>query len=147
MFWKKSIQDEYMTPPQALDLIIPHLDLSKVYYEPFPGDCSSSKYLISKGVNVVYEEEVDFFEAYRLKKIPDFDAILTNPPYSRKHQFIQVLKEINKPFFVLLPTQNIQFFNEFQGVRLIVPRKRINYFRDGIQTKNTSFHSSWIVRY
>lgn len=147
-FWMKVKQDEYYTPPAALDLLTPHLSKVKVYYDPFAGPHDGIvKYLCSLGYNVISTSD-DFFEREANQDLPGFDCYLTNPPFSRKKDFLKVLLRSDKDFFVLLPTQNIQFFGEFKNIGMIVPRKRLDYISDENPTAKkgrVSFHSSFIT--
>ena len=117
--------DDYMTPKYAWDNIKHLIPKDKVIWEAFYGDGKSGSYLRELGFNVIHEP-VDFFEN-NLGEI-----IITNPPFSKSKEVMKRLKEIDKPFIIILPSSKIitsYFRDNFMncGLQLIIPRKRIHF--------------------
>jgi len=130
--------DDYMTPKQVWDNIKQYIPQDKVIWEAFYGDGKSGEYLQELGFNVIHEP-IDFFTENR------GDIIVSNPPFSKKIKILERLKQLDKPFILLLPervlstkTLNKLFGNEIQ---LIIPNGRINYIKNGILTKGVCFSS------
>ena len=119
--------DDYMSPNSAWDNIKHIIDKRKddVIWEAFYGDGKSGEYLKSMGYNVIHEK-IDFFEN------DCGDWILSNPPFSKSREVLTRLKELNKPFIIILPTAKLTtnyFKNLFgnENIQLIIPRKRIHF--------------------
>jgi vacuolar-type H+-ATPase subunit F/Vma7 len=128
--------DDYMTPKSAWENIKHLIPKDKVIWEAFYGDGKSGDYLKELGFNVIHEL-VDFFEN-------DLgDIIVTNPPFSKSKEVIQRLKQLDKPFIIIMPSSkiNTSYFREnFMNKRLqiIIPRKRIQFDKliDGEKPKD-----------
>ena len=119
--------DDYMTPKSAWENIKEYIPKDKVIWESFYGDGSSGKHLEELGFNVIHEP-IDFFEEDR------GDIIITNPPFSKSKAVMKRLKELNKPFIIIMPSSkiNTSYFREnFMncGLQIIIPRKRIHFLK------------------
>lgn len=116
--------DDYMTPKYAWENIKHLIPDDKIIWEPFYGDGSSGSYLKELGFNVIHENE-DFFNSNK------GDIIITNPPFSLCDKILQRLKEINKPFIIILPVSKIstQYFKKYfkDEIQIIIPSKRIHF--------------------
>lgn len=119
--------DDYMTPKYAWDNIKQFIPTDKVIWEAFYGDGVSGKHLTELGFNVIHEP-VDFFEENR------GDIIVSNPPFSKSKEVLTRLKELDKPFIIILPSSKINtqyvrsLFMECEDkLQLIIPRKRIHF--------------------
>ncbi len=119
--------DDYMTPRSAWESIKDYIPRDKVIWEAFYGNGESGKYLKELGFNTIHED-VDFFEN-NLGEI-----VVTNPPFSIIPQILTRLKQIDKPFIMIMPSSkiNTQYFrrlfsNVENPVQIIIPRKRIQF--------------------
>ena len=93
--------NNYYTPRTAWQEIGAYLPKNKLIWECFYGDGTPAQYLRELGCNVI-SEDVEFFE----NKI-EFDLIVTNPPFSLKKKEFERLRELNKPFLLLMPVSTI----------------------------------------
>jgi hypothetical protein len=116
--------DDYMTPKIAWEYIKDNIPNNKVIWEPFYGDGSSGKNLKELGFNVIHEKE-DFFNNNK------GDIIITNPPFSMADKVLERLKEINKPFIIILPVSKIstKYFKTYfkNEIQIMIPPKRIHF--------------------
>jgi len=118
--------DDYMTPRYAWENIKEFIPKDKVIYEPFYGDGKSGNYLRELGFEVIHEP-VDFFENNL------GDIIVSNPPFSKSKEVIYRLRELDKPFIILMPINKIntsyfrENFKSTNDLQLIIPRKRIHF--------------------
>ena len=117
--------DDYMTPKYAWENIKHLIPKNKVIWEAFYGDGKSGSYLRELGFNVIHEP-IDFFEN-NLGEI-----IVSNPPFSKSKEVMKRLKELDKPFIIIMPSSkiNTSYFREYfmnSGLQLIIPRKRIHF--------------------
>lgn len=135
--------DEIYTPEEAVLPILPYLNKNLTYWECTDyGDSRITKVLREHGFKVV-ANKIDF-----LKDKPDFeyDAIITNPPYSIKDDFIERAIELRKPTIFLLPITALEgrrrhdLYNKLGSFGLCVFDKRINFLN---QKKSNYFNTSW----
>ena len=121
--------NNYYTPKSAWQDIELFLPKDKLIYEAFKGDGKSAEYLRELGCSVV-SEDVDFFD----NKI-EFDVIVTNPPYSFKPKIFSRLRELDKPFILIVP------------VSTITKKNLSRLFRSALRRDNTkkaySFYQAW----
>ena len=124
MFSKVVKNDEYYTKKESWADIAQYLPRDKVIWECFYSERSrSAEYLRELGFDVVYKP-VDFFEENL------GDILVSNPPFSKKKEVFARLKELGKPFVMLVPTNTIhtKYFTETfhdEQIQLIMPwRKR-----------------------
>ena len=117
--------DDYMTPKSAWENIKQYIPKDKEIWEAFYGDGKSGEYLKELGFNIIHEP-IDFFEN-------DLgEVIVTNPPFSKSKEVIKKLKELDKPFIIIMPSSkiNTSYFRENfmnKGLQIIIPRKRIHF--------------------
>ena len=117
--------DDYMTPKYAWENIQHLIPKDKVIWEAFYGDGVSGRYLTELGFNVIHEEK-DFFEN-------DLgEVIVSNPPFSKSKEVMKRLKELDKPFILIMPSSkiNTSYMRENfknKGLQIIIPRKRIHF--------------------
>jgi len=128
--------DDYMTPKYVWDNINQFIPKDKIIWEPFYGDGKSGEYLTELGFNVIHNEN-DFFENN------EGEIIITNPPFSQSKEVLTRLKELNKPFILILPsskinTQYVRNLYKNEGLQIIIPRKRIHFTKlvEGVVPEN-----------
>lgn len=126
------VHDDYMTPKSAWEAIKDYIPNDKTIWEPFYGDGKSGEYLRELGFTVIHEP-IDFFENNC------GDIIVSNPPFSKAKEILTRLKELDKPFILLLPMSKINtqyvrnLFKSDKELQIIIPRKRIQFkkIKDG----------------
>ena len=137
--------DEYFTRYEAWADVAPYLPKTMVVWEAFYSPHSRSPtYLRELGFEVL-SEPIDFFENNL------GDCIISNPPYALKKEVFTRLKELDKPFCMLVPTTTLQtrYFKNLFGdakIQVILPwRKREFDTADGrTNTKRCSFYTCYI---
>jgi hypothetical protein len=116
--------DDYMTPKIAWEQIKQYIPINKDIWEPFYGDGLSGQYLTELGFNVIHENE-DFFQNNK------GDIIITNPPFSLSEKVLNRLKELDKPFIIILPVSKIStgYFKKYfkDQIQIMIPPKRIHF--------------------
>lgn len=128
-------------------------------YDPYYCDGSVVRHLASLGFPSVYNRNEDCYERWRQKTTPDFDVLVTNPPYSGDHmeRLIEFAVQTKRPWFLLLP----QFVHKKDYYRnltdrispfYIVPDKRYVYLppkqfrpakKSDVHKKSSPFVSMW----
>ena len=123
---KGEIDNDYMTPKYAWENIAQYIPKDKIIWEAFMGDGKSGKYLQEMGHEVIHNDN-DFFES------DEGDIVVSNPPFSKSKDVITRLKELNKPFILIMPSNkiNTQYFRQFKStdgsLQIIIPSKRIHF--------------------
>ena len=117
--------DDYMTPKSAWESILQYIPKDKLIWEAFYGDGTSGHFLRELGFNVIHEP-INFFEEDR------GDIIVSKPPFTQCKEVMKRLKELDKPFIIIMPSRKLNTFyfrNNFKerGIQIIIPRKRINF--------------------
>lgn len=116
--------DNYMTPKSAWDNIKHLIPIDKVIWEPFYGDGKSGDDLKDLGFNVIHEDE-DFFENDK------GDIIVSNPPFSKAESILKKLKELDKPFIIIMQVSKIStgYFKKYfkNTIQIIIPPRRIHF--------------------
>lgn len=101
------------------------------------GRRSISHSRLGGGFSVIRSDISDGLDFFTYEP-PEYDCIVSNPPFTQKDAVLKRLYELGKPFAVLLP------LNSLQGV------DRYKYFRQGIQIlafdKRIAFHSPQSMR-
>jgi hypothetical protein len=140
------MSDEYETPEGAWGMILKHIpDKRTRIYEPFYCTGRARVSIQAHGFSNVIHERRDFFSE-RLA-LSEYDVIVTNPPYSKLAPIFKVLKEINKPFAMLVPLSCIatQYFQKsVESFQLVIPKKRMDFIKDGTQLNRCNFETVWV---
>jgi hypothetical protein len=122
--------DDYMTPKYAWENITDYIPKDKVIWEAFIGDGKSGEYLTELGCKEVIHDYDDFFESNK------GDIIISNPPFSHSKEVVNRLKELDKPFIIILPCFKLttsyfrkNFKDSDNPIQIIIPRKRIHFHK------------------
>ncbi len=120
--------DEIYTPEYALNPLLPFLKKEWKIWECAWGTGALATHLKKKGFNVVGFDIQDFFFTNEF----GCDVIITNPPYSKKDEFLKRAYELGKPFAFLLPLTALEgikrsvLYKKY-GLQIIIPNRRINF--------------------
>lgn len=136
--------DEFQTPNEALDYLIPFIKKDWNIWECACGKGNIVKYLREKGFNIIgTDKETNF-----LTKQVCCDVIITNPPYSLKDEFLERCYRLQKPFALLMPLSALEgkkrgsLYEQF-GLQMIIPNKRINFETPNGKGSGTWFQTAW----
>jgi len=148
---KQSSPDNYQSPKESINILIPFLDKSWTIWECAEGKGNLVKAFKEKGFNItgsdIITNGVDFLDNLTP---PKFDCIVTNPPYSVKEKFIERCYKLNKPFALLMPLTALEsekrqkFYREY-GVQLIIPNKRYNFETPDGKGGGAWFLTMWLT--
>ncbi|KAL7544969.1 hypothetical protein ACHAWF_008339 [Thalassiosira exigua] len=133
-------------------------------YDPYYCNGSVVKHLSALGFSNVYNKKEDCYAVWKSTAEPDFDLLLTNPPYSEDH-IERLMNHVtsrpfgNKPWLLLMPQwvhKKDYYINvttkKNRNPFYIVPKKRYVYsppvnFREKKESdthkKNSPFVSMW----
>jgi len=138
--------DEFQTPEHAVDILVPYLKRAniKIIWE-----CAIGKGLLADALNkrgfFIIKIYGDFL---KITPHDDFDCIVTNPPYSKKDEFLEKAYQMGKPFAFLLPLTALegkrrQKLYKKYGIQLIIPNKRINFITPSGKGSGAWFQTAW----
>lgn len=138
--------DEIYTPKYALNPLLPYLKDEWKIWECAWGKGAIASHLGFYGYKVVGCEENDFLKD---DDLPNFDVLVTNPPYSKKDKFLKRAYELNKPFAFLMPLTTLEgikrgdLFKKY-GLQLIIPNRRINFITPN-KGSSSWFATAWFT--
>lgn len=146
---KNCPNDEYYTPNVAVEMIIPFIpEHIRTIWE-----CTAIKesriveVLRSNGYKVISSHIDAGSDFLTYEPVEDYDIIITNPPYSKKDEFLRRAYELKKPFMFLLPITALEgmtrhrLFKE-NGIQLVIPDCRFKFKPGG---SGAWFQTSWFT--
>ena len=148
--------DEYYTPQNAVDMILPYLARGgyKRIWCPFDKEESNFvKTLKEYGYEVVYghiETGQDFFEYTE----PQGDIIVSNPPFSKRDKIFEKLYQWDIPFALIMnfnglfdSKKRVDIFREHR-VEMLIPRGRMKFIhKDKGQLNSPNFQSIYVCNH
>ena len=150
----KSIHgDEYYSPQNVVDMIVPYIlrgGYSKVWC---PFDTSESKFVTTfqeLGFDVAYghiDTGQDFFDYTD----PQGEIVVSNPPFSKRDAIFERLYEMDIPFALVMNFNGLfdsrkrgKLFRE-HGVEMLVPYGRMSFeHKDRGRRNNPNFQSVYV---
>ena len=133
-FVKDKDSDNYTTNKSEWDRIKQYIPKDKVIWSPFYCDGKQKEYFKDIGFDIIHENE-DFFQNNK------GDIIIDNPPFSKKKDIFNRLKELDKPFIMICPSMmlNYKYFQTYfkEHLQLIIPHTRIKFKH--INSQNTNY--------
>ena len=141
------INDECYTPDYAVYPLLKYLEPFKGKTIWCPFDTKESEYvkiLTAAGHKVVYSHKddgqnfYDFEEGLFTQSAPDFDLIVSNPPFHNKAKLVQKIIAFGKPFALLLPMTWLNDSAPYRlfadiGLELMLFNKRVRFKNCGKQ--------------
>lgn len=141
------VNNECYTPDYAVLPLVKYLQpfLGKTIWCPF--DTAESEYvkvLTAAGHKVIYSHKdggqnfYDFDDGLFAKPMPDFDLIISNPPFHKKAKLVEKIVAMGKPFALLLPMTWLNDSAPFRlfsrgGVEIMLFDKRVRFKNCGNQ--------------
>jgi len=142
--------NDFQTPVIALDPLIPYLPHR--IWECACGKGNIVNYLSSKGFNVLASDINDGHDFLVWSpSLDSFDAIVTNPPYSLKDEFLKRCYLLQKPFALLMPLTTLegkrQLWLEKYGIEIILLDKILNFETPSGEGTGSWFATAWFTNW
>ena len=123
-FTNQKENDNYETDKRAWDLIKNIIPKDKKIWAPFYCSGKQKEYFKELGFDIIHEDE-DFFENNK------GEIVIDNPPFSLKKEILTRLKELDKPFILIIPTclLSLKWFQSLfsNEIQMIIPTKRLTF--------------------
>ena len=149
---KQGSPDDFQTPAEALEVLLPYLKKEWIIWECAEGKGNLTRELKEKGFGVIGSDilnGVDFlFDSDGIAQ--QSSCIITNPPYSKKEEFIERCYQLGKPFALLMPLtalegQKRQAYYQKYGMQLILLNRRINFETPSGNGGGSWFATAWFT--
>jgi len=141
--------DIFQTPAHAVRYVTRFIPKNWKIWENACGEGQIVNTLKEDGYQVTGTDVLQGFDFLSpLMPAPEFDCILTNPPYSIKDKWLERCFEIGKPFALLLPITALGEQNRVKlygkhGIQVVLPPERINYGTPSGEGEGAWFYSAW----
>jgi len=133
-FIKDKDSDNYITNKEDWEKIKEYIPKDKVIWAPFYCDGKQKEYFKDMGFDIIHEDK-DFFSY-----TPEYDIMIDNPPFSKKKEILKKLKEIDKPFILIIPSVMLcyKYFQDYfkNDLQMIVTYNRIKFRHINSTNKN-----------
>lgn len=152
---KQSNTDEWYTTEESVKLIIPSLYRGGYKRILCPFDKPESnfvKVLTEQGFEVTYghiETGQDFFD---IKDFSEFDAVVSNPPFSKRQAILEKLFNAGVPFAMILNFNGLfdskarwRLFKDNQ-FELLIPLGRMYFFNEDCVRNSPNFQSVYVCK-
>ena len=142
---KNEKSDEWYTPLPTAKKCYELLNLDPALTIMCPYDNTDSNFV--KHARLIGHKVIFNIDDF-LTKDYDFDAVVTNPPFSIKDKVIERVLKAGKPAALIMPIDSLggvarrRMFSTYGYPSIYVPMKRINYVDGiGLNRKAANFHS------
>ena len=152
---KHSNTDEWYTTEDSVRLIIPFLKSMGYRKILCPFDKAESnfvKVLKESGFEVIYghiEDGQDFFDIQDFSK---YDAVVSNPPFSKREAILKRLFEVDVPFALILNFNGLfdskarwKLFKD-NRFELLIPLGRMHFFNEQCKGRSPEFQSVYVCK-
>ena len=124
-FTNEKDSDNYTTNKEDWEKIKQFIPNDKIIWSPFYCDGKQKEYFEEMGFNIIHEDR-DFFSY-----TPKYDICIDNPPFSKLRDILTKLKQLDKPFILIMPSSKINavwFQKLFKDhLQIIIPMKRMSF--------------------
>lgn len=147
----KGGNDECYTPREGVEILLPYMEKfrDKIIWCPFDTiESEFVKIFACNGFKVRYSDVI-YGENFFTYEPPEWDVIISNPPFTNKRGIFKRALSFNKPFALLMTAAWLndkapcQLFKD-KGLQLLIPTERMR-FKNQTQ-KRINFKSIYYCR-
>lgn len=107
--------DETYTPYYAVEPLLKYIPKDKVIWCPCDEEWSAYYQTFKEnGYKVIRSSLVEGQDFFEYEPDEHYDIIVTNPPFSLSVEFLKRIKELNKPYAILMPLKYLQGDKRFE---------------------------------
>jgi len=135
--------DDYETPKEILSGLLPYIENYNIIYDPFY--CNGT--VIEEWKELNKECINEKLDAFNRTHPENFDILISNIPFSKKRECVELAFKLEKPFMLLLPIDCLGskwIKKHFDKLQFIIPDGRYNFIKKGIKTKSSWFDTMWL---
>jgi hypothetical protein len=140
--------DECYTPAYGVEPILEYIPKGAIVWCPFDTDISEFVVQISK-TNKVVDSHIDEGKDFFTYEPPEWDIIISNPPFTNKRKYFERALSFNKPFALIMTNTWLndaapkQLFKD-KDLQLLMFDKRMEFIQpNGKKTDKITFSSSY----
>lgn len=141
--------DEWYTPENAVKAIEPFVKPFNRVWCPFDKQDSNFVQILSRNHDVVYSHIDDGRDFFETKEV--CDAIVSNPPFSKRNEVYERLFEIGKPFAMVGnmaglfdSKKRMEMFRKYQ-FEILVMYPRVKFINpENLQLSSPTYQSVYI---
>lgn len=126
--------DNYITNKEDWQRIKQYIPNDKKIWAPFYCDGMQKEYFKDMGFDIIHDDK-DFFDY-----TPDYDIIIDNPPFSKKKDILTRIKQLDKPFILIIPSVMLcyKYFQQYfkDHLQIIISLNRIKFRHINSTNKN-----------
>lgn len=140
--------DEYYTPRYVVEAILPYLRKDLRYWLPFDRDDSEFVRVLSDNGYSFVRSHIDDGQDFYTYEPPQWDAMISNPPFTRKREIFNRALSFGKPFALLMSNTWLNdsapkvLFAE-RDLQLLMFRNRCKFTNDGRVENKITFSCSF----
>lgn len=145
--------NEQYTPYYAVDPILKYIPKTAKVWTPFDCEWSAFYQSFKRGGWCVERSSITDGQDFFTYEPPQYDVIVSNPPFTQKDAVLKRLYELGKPFAILLPLNSLQSVERYeyfkQGIQLLSFDKRIGFHNEqnmAEHKKGVSFATAYFCR-
>lgn len=150
---ESSLHDRCQTPDYALDPLFDYLKPEWTLWEPARGEGYLERALQAQGRTVVSGDLITGQNFFDDEHLPiQWDAMVTNPPFSVKYKWMARAYRLGKPFALIVPIDTLgaaaaQRLFKHYGFEWIFFNQRIDYGMPniGFENSHSQFASMWVT--
>jgi len=151
ILYSKGKNDEMYTPEYAVIPVLEYIKKDWVVWCPFDKKNSEFVKQISKKNKVIFSHIDDGQDFFTYEPKEHYDAIISNPPFTKKRQIFERALSFGKPIALLMSNTWLNdkyskwvFYEKDKDMQLLMFNKRIEYFDSkGITRHKITFSSSY----
>lgn len=144
--------DDCQTPAHAIDPLLPYLQSTWTVWEPACGEGILVEALYDSFFSSVVATDILAGQNFFDYTPPQWDCLITNPPFSLKYRWLERCYQLEKPFALLLPVETLgaktaQDLFRAHGVEIVLMDRRINFKmpQKGWEAAGAPFPVAWFT--
>lgn len=145
--------DIFQTDQEDVRPLLPFLKPFKKVWEPAAGEGQIVNFLRSQGFDVMGTDIMGGFDFLSpvSAMFAKCDVIVTNPPFTKKDEFLGRCYALEKPFALLLPitafdSKDRRRMFKTHGVQVLLPDRRAVFTTPSGKTGGSWFYCAWFCQ-